>query len=196
MMSAAKLAVTGGTPAARKPFADYNTIGDEEKRAVAEVLDSGVLSKFVGTWSEEFFGGPRVQMLERAWENFFGVKHAVSMNSATSGLIAAVGAAGIGPGDEVIVSPYTMSASATCVLFYGAIPVFADIEPESFCISADTIEPLISPRTKAIIVVDLFGQTAEMRPIMELARNRGLIVIEDAAQAPGPKYFSTFDVTL
>src|SRR5438046_331973 len=144
MNSAAKLAINGGSPARRTPFPAYNTIGEEEKRAVAEVLDSGVLSKFVATWSEEFFGGPRVQKLERAWENFFGAKHAVSMNSATSGLIAAVGAAGIGPGDEVIVSPYTMFASATCALFYGAIPVFADIEPATFCISAETIEPLIS----------------------------------------------------
>jgi len=196
MNSAAKLAINGGTPARRKPFPAYNTIGDEEKRAVAEVLDTGVLSKFLGTWSEEFFGGPRVQKLERDWENLFGVKHAVSVNSATSGLIAAVGAAGIGPGDEVIVSPYTMSASATCVLFYGAVPVFADIEPETFCISAESIEPHISSRTKAIIVVDLFGQPAEMRPIMELARNRGLIVIEDAAQAPGAKYFGQFAGTL
>src|SRR5438270_5860486 len=146
MKSAAKLAISGGSPIRRNSFPVYNTIGEEEKKAVVQVLDSGVLSKFLGTWSEDFFGGPRVQSLERDWEAFFGVPHAVTVNSATSGLIAAVGAAGIGPGDEVIVSPFTMSASAACVLVYGAIPVFADIDPESFCVSAATIERHISPR--------------------------------------------------
>lgn len=182
------LALHGGTPVRPTPFPPYVTIGEEEKRAVLEVLDDGVLSKFLGTWAPDFYGGPRVQRLERAWEKYFHVSHAVSMNSATSGLCAAVGAAGVGPGDEVIVSPYTMVASATAAVVFGAIPVFADIDPDTFCISAETIRPCITPRTKAIIVVDIFGHPADMDGIMALAAEHDLIVIEDTAQAPGAMY--------
>src|SRR5206468_7305004 len=152
--------------------------------AVGEVLDSGVLSCFVGNWTEEFYGGPRVRTLEREWEQYFNVKHAVTVNSATSGLSAAVGAAGVEPGDEVIVSPYTMSASAACVLVYNAIPVFADIDPETFCISAQTIRERLTPRTKAIVIVDIFGHPFDRDEVMALAREHNLVVIEDAAQAP------------
>ena len=180
-----RLAIEGGTPVRGRPFPEYRTIGAEEKAAVAEVLDSGVLSSFLGTWSPEFFGGPRVRKLEEEWCAYFGVDHAVSMNSATSGLYAALGAAGVGPGDEVIVSPYTMSASAAGPLLYNAVPVFADIDPETFCISADTIRAVMTPRTKAIVVVDIFGHPADMDAIMALAAEHGLTVIEDAAQAPG-----------
>lgn len=184
----AELAIHGGEPVRTQPWPSYNTLDEAERRAVNEVLDSGVLSQFLGTWSPDFFGGPRVQKLERAWESHFGVRHAVSMNSATSCLYAAVGAAGIAPGDEVIVSPYTMAASATAALVYGGIPVFADIDPISFCISADTIRPKITAKTKAIIVVDLFGHPADFAPIMALAKEHNLIVIEDCAQAPGATY--------
>lgn len=180
-----RLAINGGTPVRTTPFPRYNTIGEEEKRAVAAVLDSGVLSGFLGTWSPAFYGGPNVQRLERDWEAFFGVKHAVSVNSGTSGLYAAVGAAGVGPGDEVIVSPYTMTASASAAIVYGAIPVFADIDEDTFCITPATIRQRLSPYTKAIIVVDLLGHPADMDGIMEIARERNLVVIEDAAQAPG-----------
>lgn len=183
-----KLAINGGKAVRGKPLPQYVTIGEEEKRAVMEVLDSTVLSKFLGTWSPDFYGGTRVQALERAWENYFGVKHAVSVNSATSGLYAAVGAAGVGPGDEVIVSPYTMTASAAAALVYGGIPVFADIDPDTFCLSPQSIRECITPHTKAIIVVDLFGHPAEMNEIMQIAREHRLVVIEDAAQAPGAKY--------
>jgi perosamine synthetase len=183
-----KLAINGGEPVRSEPFPSYVSIGEEEKRAVVEVLDSTVLSKFLGTWSPDFFGGPRVQKFEREWAEYFGVKHAVTMNSATSGLYAAVGASGVGPGDEVIVSPYTMSASAAGPLVYNAIPVFADIDPETFCITPQTIRERLSPRTKAIVVVDIFGQPADMDGIMQLARDHDLIVIEDSAQAPGARY--------
>lgn len=182
------LAINGGKSVRTKPFPAYVTIGEEEKRAVMEVLDSTVLSKFLGTWSPDFYGGPKVQKLEREWAEYFGIRHAVSVNSATSGLYAAVGAAGIGPGDEVIVSSYTMTASATAALVYGGIPVFADIDPETFCLSPQSIRERITPYTKAIIVVDIFGHPAEMYEIMRIAREHHLIVIEDAAQAPGAHY--------
>ena len=190
------LAIHGGTPVRATPFPDYITIGEEEKRAVLEVLDGGVLSKFLGTWSPDFFGGPRVQKLEREWESYFKVPHAVSVNSATSGLYAAVGAAGVGPGDEVIVSPYTMMASATAAVVFGAIPVFADIDPDTFCISAETIRRCLTPQTKAILVVDIFGHPADMDEIMALAAEHNLIVIEDTAQAPGALYRGRFAGTL
>ena len=191
-----RLAIDGGTPVRTRPFPEYRTIGAEEKAAVGEVLDSGVLSAFLGTWSPEFLGGPRVRKLEEEWAAHFGVAHAVSMNSATSGLFAALGAAGVGPGDEVIVSPYTMSASAAGPLLYNAIPVFADIEPETFCLSADSIRAVLTERTKAIVVVDLFGHPAPMDEIMALAAEHGLIVIEDAAQAPGARLGERFAGTL
>ena len=191
-----RLAVDGGVPIRTAPFPEYRTIGEEEKKAVAEVLDSGILSAFLGTWSPEFFGGPRVLKLEEEWSRYFGVAHAVSMNSATSGLFAALGAAGVGPGDEVIVSPFTMSASAVGPLIYNAIPVFADIDEESFCLSAQTIRAVLTERTKAIVVVDLFGHPAPMDEIMALAGERGITVIEDAAQAPGAKLGNRYAGTL
>ena len=191
-----KLAINGGKPIRQAPFPVYRTIGAEEKQAVMEVLDSGVLSQFLGAWSSDFYGGPRVRKLEREWADYFKVKHAVSVNSATSGLNAAVGAAGVGPGDEVIVSPYTMSASATAALVYGAIPVFADIDPEIFCITPESVRRCLTPRTRAIIVVDIFGHPAEMDGIMAIAQERNLTVIEDAAQAPGALYRGRYAGTL
>lgn len=192
----AKLAINGGKPVRKEPFPAYVTIGEEEKRAVMEVLESTVLSKYLGTWSPDFYGGPRVQKLEREWAEYFGVKHAISVNSATSGLYAAVGAAGVGPGDEVIVSPYTMTASVTAALVYGAIPVFADIDPDIFCMTPQAIRQCLTPNTKAIIVVDLFGHPADMDEIMEIAREHDLTVIEDAAQAAGATYHGRYAGTL
>lgn len=183
-----KLAINGGKPVRNTPYPEYISIGEEEKQAVMEVLDGKVLSKYLGTWSPDFFGGQKVRQLEEDWATYFNINHAVSVNSATSGLYAAIGAAGVGPGDEVIVSPYTMSASATAPLVYGAIPVFADIDPKIFCITAESIEKNISPYTKAIIVVDIFGHPADMDEIMDIACDHDLIVIEDAAQAPGALY--------
>ena len=183
-----KLAVKGGKPVRKKPYPEYVAIGRREARAVAEVMKSTVLSRFLGTWSPDFYGGDRVRALESEWCEYFGVPHAISVNSGTSGLNAALGATGVGPGDEVICSPFTMSASAACALVYNAIPVFADIDPETYCISAETIAARITERTKAIVVVDIFGHPAEMDAIMALAAKHKLKVVEDAAQAPGALY--------
>lgn len=191
-----RLALLGGPPLRSQAFPAYNGIGLEEKRVVSEVLDSGVLSGFLGTWSDRFHGGPRVRDLERRWASYFNVKHAVAVNSATSGLYAALAATRVGPDDEVIVSPYTMSASAVGPVLYGATPVFADIDPDTYCISRATIEQVLSPRTRAIVVVDLFGHPADIDPIMELATEHGLLVIEDAAQAPGGLYHGRWAGTL
>jgi dTDP-4-amino-4,6-dideoxygalactose transaminase len=184
----ASLALLGGKPIRTKPFPAHNPIGEEEKKAAIEVIESGVLSRFLGAWHKDFYGGEKVQEFERAWATFVGSKYAVSVNSNTSGLFAAVGAAGVGPGDEVLVPPYTMSASATAVIGYHAVPVFADIQPDIFCIDPASIQERITPRTKAIIVVDLFGHPADLDPILTIARRHNLVVIEDAAQAPGALY--------
>jgi perosamine synthetase len=163
-------------------------MGESEKKAVIEVMESGQLSGFFGSPGPQWLGGEKVKQFERKWAQKYGYEHAISVNSWTTGLMTAVGAMGIGPGDEVIVSPYTMSATATAILFYGGIPVFADIDPDTFNITANTITPLITPRTRAIMVVHIFGQTAEMEEIMVLAHKYNLKVIEDGAQSPGIKY--------
>lgn len=179
-----KLAINGGEKLRDKPFPAYNTISNEEEEAVLRVLRSGKLSTYLGTWHDDFYGGVEVQALEKEWAKKFKVKHAISVNSATSGLYAAIGAIGIEPGDEVIVSPYTMSASATAILIYGGIPVFADIEEDYYCLSYEAVKKKISPKTKAIMVVDIFGLAYDKK-IDELAKEHNLKIIEDTAQAPG-----------
>lgn len=191
-----RLAINGGPKVRSELFPPYKVIGEEEQHAVAEVFRSGVFSRFLGCWHEDFFGGPSVRRLEEQWAAHFGVKHAVSVNSATSGLYCAVGAAGIEPGDEVIVSPYTMSASAVAPLIYNAIPVFADVEEEYFCLDPDSIEQRITDKTKAIIVVDILGQPYDADRINAIAKKHGLTVIEDCAQAPGAKYRNSWAGTL
>ncbi|MBM9577334.1 DegT/DnrJ/EryC1/StrS family aminotransferase [Leptospira sp. 201903070] len=191
-----KLAIHGGKKAIDVELKRYNSIGKEEVEAVRKVVESGNLSQFLGCWDPDFYGGPKVQEFEEECKKYFQVKHAITVNSWTSGLIAAIGAIGIEPGDEVIVSPWTMSASATAILHWNAIPVFADIEPGTFCIDPKSIEANISPYTKAILVVDIFGQSANMEAIMEIAKKKNLKVINDTAQAPGSFYKGKFTGTL
>lgn len=183
-----KLAIHGGPKTIQYPFQKYNSIGAEEVQAAKEVIESGVLSQFLGCWAPDFYGGPKVQEFERACESFFGVKHAVTVNSWTSGLIAAVGAIGIEPGDEVIVTPWTMCATATAILHWNAIPVFADIEPETFNLDPDSVVKNITPYTKAIIAADIFGHSCDIDALMEIGRQYGIKVITDSAQAPGSYY--------
>jgi perosamine synthetase len=186
------LALFGGTPTILNPFRRYNSIGQEEVRAVREVVESGVLSKFIGSWAPDFYGGPKVQEFERQCEAYFGVKHAVTVNSWTSGLVAAVGAVGIEPGDEVIVSPWTMCASATAILHWNAIPVFADIEPDTFCLDPASVVANITSHTKAIMAVDIFGHSANIETLMNIAELHGLKLIVDTAQSPGALYKGKF----
>jgi perosamine synthetase len=179
------LAINGGKPIRTDPFPAYITTGEEEKKAVCDVIDSGVLSQYLGAWHKQFDGGTQVRLLEQEWAEYFGVKHAIAVNSNTSGLFCAVGATGVEPGQEVIVSPYSMCASATAPLVYNAIPVFADIESDYYCLDPIDVEKKITKKTRAIIVVDLFGQPYNMEAINAIALKYNLIVIEDCAQAPG-----------
>lgn len=179
-----KLAILGGPAALSMPLTPYRSIGSEEVDAVCEVARSGRLSGFIGEWCEDFDGGPEIRAFEREWAARFGCRHAISVNSNTSGLIAALGAVGLSPGDEVIVPPYTMSATVMAPLFYGGIPVFVDIEPVTFCLDVDLVRAAITPKTRVIFAVDLFGHPAALLKLRALADEHGIYLIEDAAQAP------------
>ena len=175
-----------------KPFPMYNPIGREEAEAARRVVSSGILSDFIARDGENFLGGPCVREFEKRWASYHDVKHAVSFNSATSGMIAALGALEVLPGDEVLVIGYSMCISATAPLFYDAIPVFVDIDPDFFGMDPDRIEACITPRTKVILPVDLFGQSVDMERINSIASKHGLRVLNDAAHVPGCRYSDGF----
>lgn len=152
-------------------------ISDEEKQAVLQVLESGMLAQ-----------GPTVEAFERAFAELCGVDHAVATSSGTTALHVALLAHGIGPGDEVITTPFTFIATANAILYVGAKPVFVDIDPATFNIDPSLIEVAITSRTKAILPVHLFGLPADLDLILEIAEQYGLPVIEDACQAHGATY--------
>lgn len=178
-------------------------IGKEEMQAVQRVMERGILSGFTANINGHH-GGEEVQALEKEWAEYFGVKHAIAVNSATSGLYCALAATGVdknnGPyGDmpsEVIVTPYSMTCSASLPLLFGAKPVFADIEPDYFCLDPKSVEKRITEDTKAILIVDLFGQPYNADAINAIAKKHGIMVIEDAAQAIGAKYKGKYAGTL
>lgn len=184
-MTHTTLALLGGQPVIDRPLTPYRSIGIEEEQAAAAVVRSGVLSAFVGSPGDGFLGGPRVLEFEAAWAEHFGVRHAITVNSWASGLVAAVAALGLEPGDEVITSPWTMSATAAAILHNNAIPVFADIEPDYFCLDPVAVEAAITPRTRAILAVDIFGQSADIPALQSIADAHGLRLLTDTAQAPG-----------
>jgi len=152
-------------------------IGDEEKQAVMEVLDSGMIAQ-----------GPRVKAFEDGFAQMCGVNHAIATSSGTTALHVALLAHGIGAGDEVITSAFTFIASANSILFTGARPVFVDIDPRTFNLDVAQVESAITPKTKAILPVHLYGLACDMDPIMGLAEKHGLAVIEDACQSHGATY--------
>lgn len=168
-----------------RSFKRYNPIGEEEISAVTNVLESGCLSQFIGAWGDDFHGGKEVQAFENELAEYFSVNHAITFNSLTSGLMAAMGAIGIEPGDEVIVSPWTMSATATAILVWGGIPVFADIESDYYGLDPIKVSELITDKTKAIVITDIFGHGAKLDSLKKLAKDKGLKLVEDVAQAPG-----------
>lgn len=149
-------------------------IGDEERRGVLEVLDSGQLAQ-----------GRIVEAFEHEFATWCGARRAVAVNSGTAALHLLMLAHGIGDGDEVITTPFTFVASANAALFVGARPVFVDIEPQTYCLDPSKVEAAITPRTKAIMPVDLYGHPAAIHEIREIADRRGVLVIEDACQAHG-----------
>jgi len=156
-------------------------IGKDEVEAVVEVLKSGILTEKSGR-------GPRVLQFEKEFAKFIGVRHAVAVSSGTAALHAALLGARIQPGDEVVIPSFTFSATAGAVALTGARPAFGDIDADTYSLTAESIEAALTRGTKAIIPVHMYGLCADMDPIMEMARKRGIVVIEDAAQAHGAEY--------
>lgn len=152
-------------------------IGVEEKQAVMEVLGSGIIAE-----------GPKVREFEQAFAEFTGTEHAVAVNSGTAALHVALLAHGVGPGDEVITTPFTFIATANSILYTGAKPVFADIEEDTFNIDSVDVAEKITEKTKAILPVHLYGHPADMKAIMEIAEDHSLEVVEDACQAHGAEF--------
>lgn len=163
------------------PFVDlksqYRSIKDEIDGAVLSVLESA-----------QFILGSEVASFENEFASYNGVQHAVGLNSGTSALHLALLAAGIGPEDEVVTVPFTFVATVAAICYAGAKPVFVDIARDSYTMDVSKIEAAITSRTKAILPVHLYGQPADMDPILDIARRRNLLVIEDAAQAHGAEY--------
>ena len=157
--------------------AQYQSIKGEIDSAVAKVLESG-----------RYVLGEEVASFEREFARYCGSSQAVAVNSGTSALHLSLLAAGVGPGDEVVTVPFTFVATIAAIRYTGAVPVFVDIEPESYTMDVTRLETAITPKTKVILPVHLYGQAADMDPILKLARQHGLTVIEDAAQAHGAEY--------
>ena len=182
----ARLAIDGGKPAVPENFVAHNwerfrKSTQEEIAAVVEVLKSGHLSIALGK------GMPNAEALEREFAEYIGAKYALAVNSGTASLHCALAGVGIEPGDEVIVPAYTFIASAMAVLHQNAIPVFADVNPDTFVIDPSDVERKISSRTRAIMAVQMYGLPCDMDPIRAIAKKHNLKVIEDAAQAIGQR---------
>jgi perosamine synthetase len=152
-------------------------LGSEEIAAVTEVLGSGMIAQ-----------GRKVAELEGKWAEFVGVRHAVAMSNGTVALMSIFAGLGLGPGDEVITVSHTFAATANAILFTGATPVFVDIEPDTYLIDAKRIEAAITPRTRAICPVHLFGLVADMDMVRAIADRHGIAVVEDACQAHGATF--------
>ncbi|MFN4071533.1 MAG: DegT/DnrJ/EryC1/StrS family aminotransferase, partial [Thermus caldifontis] len=156
---------------------EVEELWDDLMAAITRVLRSG-----------QFILGPEVEAFEREVADYLGVKHAIGLNSGTDALVIGLRALGVGPGDEVITTPFTFFATAEAISLVGATPVFVDIDPRTFNINPELIPPAITPRTKAILPVHLYGRPAEMEAILAIAEALGLKVLEDCAQAFGASY--------
>ena len=157
--------------------AQYASIKEEIGRAVSKVLDS-----------TQFVLGPEVAAFEEEFASSSGATHGVAVNSGTSALHLALLAAGVGPGDEVITVPFTFVATVAAIRYTGAKPVFVDIDPVSFTMDPQALQAALTPRTRAVLPVHLYGQPADMDPIVAFARRHGLAIIEDACQAHAAEY--------
>ncbi len=172
------LAIDGGKPVREKAiYYGHQYLDDEDIQAVVNVLKSDYLTC-----------GPEIEKLEKKLCDITGAKYAVAISSGTAALHAACYAAGIGQGDEVITTPMTFAASANCVLYCDGVPVFADIDPETYNIAPEEIKKKVSSKTKAIVAVDFTGQAAELDSIRQICRDHHLVLIEDAAHSIGTKY--------
>jgi perosamine synthetase len=184
-----KLALAGGTPVIQHAFTASNPIKDREILAAETVLKSGRLSAFLGAKSDQFLGGPRVKEFEAGAKKLFGTEYCISFNSWTSGLESAIAALpDLELGDEIITTSWTMSATASAILINGYVPVFADIDPGTFCIDPKSVESLITPNTRAILTVDIFGRSSNYTSLRAISEKYNLWLIGDSAQSPGTLY--------
>jgi len=172
-----RLALLGGTPVCDFPWPAWPIHDETEERALLEVLRSG-----------QWWYGQKVRQFERAFASFQGALHGVSCTNGTTAIEMGLRGLGVLPGDEVIVPPYTFVASASAVITVGAIPIFADIDPQTLCLDAEDASRKITPRTRAVIVVHVGGRIADMERINQLAARHGLAVLEDAAHAWGSQW--------
>jgi len=185
-----KLAIEGGKrtipEGSVKP---WPIITDEDKKALLDVLDSVQHITGAGMGGGLLWGfGPQMLALEKEWAEYVGTKYCIVTNSGTAALHITMGAAGVGPGEEVITSAFTFLASASCVLHHNGVPIFVDIDPKTFTIDPKKIEEKITKRTKAIIPVHIHGLPAEIDEVNRIAKKHNLVVIEDACQAHGAEY--------
>jgi perosamine synthetase len=178
------LALTGGAPLIQVPFLPYSTIDDTDALEVQRVIRSGILSKFVGDAGDHFLGGEEVRGFEENFSKKFRVDHSVSVNSWTSGLWVALGALELDPGSEVITSPWTMAATATTLLHWNVVPVFADIDKRTFNLDPAEVESKVTSRTRAIVCPDIFGQSADIESLLKICTKYDLSLVSDTAQAP------------
>ncbi|MCX6666556.1 MAG: DegT/DnrJ/EryC1/StrS family aminotransferase [Euryarchaeota archaeon] len=204
-----KLAIFGGKPIRSKDFPKNAVIDQKEIDSILDVFKNKEFSRYAGGPSFDvekllrmksldavkykalywnFLGGNKVKKFEADFSKYFGVDYSICINSATSGLSVALASADVSVGDEVITTCLSFTANATSILMFNSIPVFVDVDPRTFCIDPKEIEKAITPRTRAIVVVHLLGNAADMDEIMKIAKKHNLIVIEDCAQSPGVKY--------
>lgn len=211
-----KLAILGGKPVRKKPFVVEPMINKDEFNIVKKAMKNNNYSRYVGSnhvelekmlimnskqalnikakWS--FLGGPNIRKFSYDFAKRFNVPYAIPINSATSALSVGLASLDIGPGDEVIVPAISWTSTATSVLLFNSIPRFAEVEKNTFCIDPESIEKLINKRTKAILVVHLAGNIANMKKIIEISKKYNLKIVEDVAQAPGCKYNNKYAGTL
>src|SRR5690242_282593 len=174
-----QLALLGGPRSKRKPFPEWPFYDERERAALMEVLESRVWWRTPGTRTLQF---------ERNFARYHGAKHGVAVTNGTAALEVTIAALGIGPGDEVIVPDFTFIATASAVLFAGALPVMVDVRPDTFCLDPDLAEAAITPRTRAIIAVHMGGHPADLDRLVELCEQRGLALVEDCSHAHGSQW--------
>jgi len=207
-----KPALLGGNPVRSKPFSSRPFVDSREEEAVIEAIRQGLFSRFVGSplpgtrellraTSKElleinepysFFGGPNVRRFEAAWAEYHKVPFAIAVNSATSGITAALMAMNVGPGSEVITTPLSFTATATAIVVANAVPVFVDIDPETLCLDPQAVAKAISPQTRCIVPVHWCGNAGDLSRLMDVAHEHELMVLEDSCQAPGTEYKSKY----
>ncbi len=207
-MSADDLAILGGSPVRTRPFQVEPMVdADEEAMVLAAIRDKN-FSRYIGSNAPHiettlrltsaeaaaiddywhYLGGSNVRAFAAEFAASFGAPYAIPVNAATTGLSVALAAAGVGPGDEVIVPAISFSATASAILLFNSIPVFADVDPTTFCLDPTAVRAAITPRTKAILPVHLAGNVADMDEILAIASEHDLVIVEDAAQAPGASW--------